>query len=467
MGRTLYEKIWDSHVIDQGKDGECLIYIDRHLAHEISTPQAFQALRDASRQIRCPNKTLAVPDHIMPTTPDRLEHIDDESARLQLDTLVKNTKDFKIPYIDLADIRQGIVHVVGPEQGFTLPGTILACGDSHTSTHGALGCLAFGIGTSEIEHLLATQCHIMKKSKSLLINVSGKLPIGVTSKDMALTIISKLGTAGGTGYAIEYSGSAVKELSIEGRMTLCNLTIEAGARTGLVAPDEKTFKYLKGRPFSPNANNWDTAVSYWKKFYSDEDAIFDKIINFNATEIEPTVTWGTSPEDSIKVSGKIPDPNEFSDNNKKLAAEKALKYMELEPGTLLTDIKVDRVFIGSCTNGRIEDIREVASLVEGKQVADWVDAMVVPGSGLVKLQAEEEGLDRILKLAGFDWREPGCSMCNAINPDKLEPGERCASTSNRNFQGRQGRGGRTHLLSPGMAAAAALSGRLCDVRDLI
>ena len=467
MSKTLYDKIWDSHIVKEGNNGESIIYIDRHLAHEISTPQAFQSLRDSSRGVRFPNKSLAVPDHIMPTTADRLNHIDDESARIQLDELVRNTSDFKIPYIGLSDIRQGICHVVGPEQGFTLPGATLACGDSHTSTHGALGCLAFGIGTSEIEHILATQCHIMRKSKNMLIKIDDILPFGVTAKDMALNIISRLGTAGGTGFAIEYAGEAVRNLSIEGRMTLCNLTIEAGARTGLVAPDKKTFEYLRGKPFSPNNQEWDNAISDWKQLNSDKDAFFDKEINFSALEIEPTVTWGTSPEDSVRIGGKVPHPKDYNDINKSLAVENALIYMDLTPGTLVRDIKIDRVFIGSCTNGRIEDIREVAKIADGKKVAKWVSAMVVPGSGLVKSQAEEEGLDVVLKAAGFEWREPGCSMCNAINPDKLEPGERCASTSNRNFQGRQGRGGRTHLLSPGMAAAAALQGSLSDVRELI
>ena len=467
MSKTLYDKIWDSHIVKEGNDGESIIYIDRHLAHEISTPQAFQSLRDSSRGVRFPNKSLAVPDHIMPTTADRLNHIYDESARIQLDELVRNTSDFKIPYIGLSDIRQGICHVVGPEQGFTLPGVTLACGDSHTSTHGALGCLAFGIGTSEIEHILATQCHIMRKSKNMLIKIDDILPFGVTAKDMALNIISRLGTAGGTGFAIEYAGEAVRNLSIEGRMTLCNLTIEAGARTGLVAPDKKTFEYLRGKPFSPNNQEWDNAVSGWKQLNSDKDAFFDKEINFSALEIEPTVTWGTSPEDSVRIGGKVPHPKDYNDINKSLAVENALIYMGLTPGTLVRDIKIDRVFIGSCTNGRIEDIREVAKIADGKKIAKWVSAMVVPGSGLVKSQAEEEGLDVVLKAAGFEWREPGCSMCNAINPDKLEPGERCASTSNRNFQGRQGRGGRTHLLSPGMAAAAALQGSLSDVRELI
>ena len=467
MGKTLYEKIWESHLVHQGKDGECLVYVDRHLAHEISSPQAFQGLRDSNRTVRRPDSTLAVADHIMPTTPDRLDRIDDEEARIQLDALVKNTSEFGVPYIKLSDNRQGIVHVVGPEQGFTLPGTILACGDSHTSTHGALGCLAFGIGTSEIEHVLATQCHIMRKSKTLLVKINDTLPVGVTAKDMALEIIAKLGTAGGTGYAIEYGGDAVESLSVEGRMTLCNLTIEAGSRTGMVAPDDKTFHYLKNKPYSPKGSQWSEAVLFWRGLRSDPDAVYDRVIEFSANEIEPRVTWGTSPEDSIEIGGSIPHPNEFPDEYKRKAVRGSLKYMDLEAGMPVNEIKIDRVFVGSCTNGRIEDIRDVAKIAKGLKVADWVKSMVVPVSGLVKAQAEKEGLDIVLRQSGFEWREPGCSMCNAINPDKLDPGERCASTSNRNFEGRQGRGGRTHLLSPAMAAAAAIKGYLCDVREFL
>jgi 3-isopropylmalate/(R)-2-methylmalate dehydratase large subunit len=466
VAKTLYDNIWNAHVVEQTETGECLIYIDRHLVQEVSSPQAFQGLRDAGRTVHRPTASLAMPDHAMPTTPDRLTKIDDEEARIQLAALIDNTNEFEVPYIQLDDRRQGIVHIVGPEQGFTLPGTTLVCGDSHTSTHGALGALAFGIGTSEIEHVLATQCHIMRKSKTMRVSVNGSLPLGVTAKDMALAIIAELGTAGGTGYAIEYAGEAVRALSIEGRMTLCNLTIEAGARTGMVAPDETTFAYVKGRPFAPKGEDWDNAVAYWKSLVSAPDAVFDKEITLNAADIAPRVTWGTSPEDSAPITAVIPDPSEYADPDKRKAVERSLEYMDLKPGTALSDVAIDRVFIGSCTNSRIEDIRAAAAVAKGRKVADGVSAMVVPGSGLVKAQAEEEGLDEILKAAGFDWREPGCSMCVGINPDRLEPGERCASTSNRNFEGRQGRGGRTHLVSPAMAAAAAVMGRLTDVRGL-
>ncbi len=466
MGKTLYDKIWDTHVVHESETGECLIYIDRHLVQEVSSPQAFQGLRDAGRGVLRPTASLAMPDHAMPTTSDRLERIDDPEARDQLAALIDNTSEFDVPYIELADRRQGIVHIVGPEQGFTLPGTTLVCGDSHTSTHGALGALAFGIGTSEIEHVLATQCHIMRKAKSLRVTVDGALSLGVTAKDMALAIIAALGTAGGTGCAIEYAGSAVTALSMEGRMTLCNLTIEAGARTGMVAPDETTFAYIKGRPYAPGPDHWEQAVAHWRTLVSDDDAEFDKEIRLNGPDIAPRVTWGTSPEDSAPITAVVPGPDDYDDPDKRKAVERSLDYMGLSPGMPLTEVPIDRVFIGSCTNGRIEDIRAAATVAKGRKVADGVGAMVVPGSGLVKKQAEEEGLDRILLDAGFEWREPGCSMCVAINPDRVEPGQRCASTSNRNFEGRQGRGGRTHLVSPAMAAAAAVSGHLADVREL-
>ncbi|MDG2320584.1 MAG: 3-isopropylmalate dehydratase large subunit [Rhodospirillaceae bacterium] len=466
MGKTLYDKIWDAHVVHQAESGECLIYIDRHLVQEVSSPQAFQGLRDAGRGVHRPKASLAMPDHAMPTTPDRLEKIDDPEARDQLAALLEYTSEFKVPYIELADRRQGIVHIVGPEQGFTLPGTTLVCGDSHTSTHGALGALAFGVGTSEIEHMLATQCHIMRKAKSLRVNVTGTLPLGVTAKDMALAIIATLGTAGGTGCAIEYAGAAVRNLSMEGRMTLCNLTIEAGARTGMVAPDDTTFAYIKGRPHAPQGDHWGKAVTYWKSLTSDSDAVFYQEITLDATAIAPRVTWGTSPEDSAPITGIVPSPADYADPDKRKAVVRSLDYMGLTPGVPLTDLKVDRVFIGSCTNGRIEDIRAAAAVAKGRHVVDGLGAMVVPGSGLVKKQAEDEGLDQILIEAGFEWREPGCSMCVGINPDRIEAGQRCASTSNRNFEGRQGRGGRTHLVSPAMAAAAAVNGHLTDVRDL-
>jgi 3-isopropylmalate/(R)-2-methylmalate dehydratase large subunit len=467
MAKTLYDKIWDSHVVEKTENGECLIYIDRHLVQEVSSPQAFQGLRDTGRGVHRPTASLAMPDHAMPTTPDRLQKIDDPEARAQLEALIEYTTEFKVPYIELADQRQGIVHIVGPEQGFTLPGTTLVCGDSHTSTHGALGALAFGIGTSEIEHVLATQCHIMRKAKSMRVTVNGALALGVTAKDMALAVIAELGTAGGTGHAIEYAGEAVRNLSMEGRMTLCNLTIEAGARSGMVAPDEVTFTYIKGRPYAPSGENWDRAVAYWRTLVTDSDAVFDHEIVLNGPDIAPRVTWGTSPEDSAPITAVIPNPSDYADPDKRKAVERSLEYMGLTPGMPLQDLKVDRVFIGSCTNGRIEDIRAAAAVAKGRKVASGVGAMVVPGSGLVKKQAEDEGLDKILLDAGFEWREPGCSMCVGINPDRIEAGQRCASTSNRNFEGRQGRGGRTHLVSPAMAAAAAVTGHLADVRDLI
>ncbi len=463
--RTLYDKIWDEHVIDRSEDGTCLIYIDRHLVHEVTSPQAFEGLRMTGRKVRKPEATLAVMDHNVPTT-DRSKPIVEEESRIQVDTLRENCKEFGVQLFDLTDVRQGIVHIIGPEQGFTQPGMTIVCGDSHTSTHGAFGALAFGIGTSEVEHVLATQTLIQKKSKNMRISVNGKLSPGVTAKDMILAIIGEIGTAGGNGYVIEYAGEAVRALSMEGRMTMCNMSIEGGARAGLIAADETTFNYIKGRPLAPKAGHWDKAVDYWKTFFSDEGAQYDKEVALKAEDIPPIVTWGTTPEDVVPITGTVPSPADFTDPNKKASVERMLAYMGLTPGTKMTDIPVDKVFIGSCTNARIEDLREVAKIVEGKKVAASVEAMVVPGSGLVKKQAEEEGIAAILIEAGFDWREPGCSMCLGMNPDQLKPGERCASTSNRNFEGRQGRGGRTHLLSPAMAAAAAITGKLTDVRDL-
>ncbi len=463
--KTLYDKIWDAHVVSTEPDGTCLIYIDRHLVHEVTSAQAFEGLRLNDRPVRRPELTLAVVDHNIPTT-DRSQGIDDPESKLQMDTLAANTKEFGVEYYDELDQRQGIVHIIGPEQGFTLPGTTVVCGDSHTATHGAFGALAHGIGTSEVEHVLASQTLLQNKSKNMLVKVNGKLPAGITAKDLTLAIIAHTGTAGGTGHVIEYSGEAIRDLSMEGRMTLCNMAIEGGARAGLVAPDEKTYAYLKGRPKAPKGADWDAAVAYWKTLHSDEGAHFDKVIEIDATSIAPIVTWGTSPEDAIAITDNVPEPMSFSDEHKQSSAARALEYMGLTAGTPMTEIPIDKVFIGSCTNGRIEDLREVARVVEGRKIAPNVDAMVVPGSGLVKSQAEEEGIAAILKEAGFDWREPGCSMCLGMNPDRLEPGERCASTSNRNFEGRQGHGGRTHLMSPAMAAAAAVTGRLTDVRTL-
>ena len=462
----MYEKIWESHVVHESSKGDCLLYIDRHLVHEVSSPQAFQALRESNRKIHREGTHLAMPDHAAPTTKDRLVFIDDREARDQLQELIKNTSEFHIPYIELSDQRQGIVHIVGPEQGFTQPGNTLVCGDSHTSTHGAFGALAFGIGTSEIEHVLATQCHRMRRAKTLRITINGKLSLGVTAKDLALFIISKLGTAGGTGFIIEYAGDTVTNLSMEGRMTLCNLTIEAGARSGMVAPDPTTFDYLQSRPYSPSGSLWDQAVDYWGSLSTDSGAIFDKEVELNAADVAPIVTWGTSPEDSIPITSLIPSPNDFSDSDKSLATQRAIDYMGLDSSSSLQGLKIDHVFIGSCTNGRIEDMREAAAIAVGRQVAEGVRALVVPGSGLVKQQAEAEGIDKIFIESGFEWREPGCSMCVGLNPDRIGDGERCASTSNRNFEGRQGRGGRTHLLSPAMAAAAAITGSLTDVRSL-
>jgi 3-isopropylmalate/(R)-2-methylmalate dehydratase large subunit len=464
MSRTLYDKIWDAHVVHRYDNGDCILYIDRHLVHEVSSPQAFEGLAAAGRRLHRPAAALATPDHNVPTTADRARRIDDPESAQQLDILVKNTRDFGMPYIPMTDERQGIVHVIGPELGMTLPGTTLVCGDSHTSTHGAAGALAFGIGTSEIEHVLATQCHVMKKSKTMRIVIDGALGLGATAKDMALEVIARIGTAGGTGHAVEYAGSAVRALSMEGRMTLCNLTIEAGARTGMVAPDEVTFAYIRGRPMAPQSGHWDRAVAYWRTLVSDPGVRFDAEVALDAAAIAPRVTWGTSPEDSLPIDAAVPSPVDFADVNKRAAVERSLAYMGLTPGQKLSEIKIDRVFIGSCTNSRIEDLRAAAIVVKGKRLAAHVRAMVVPGSGLVKKQAEREGLDRIFTAAGFEWREPGCSMCVGMNPDRLAPGERCAATSNRNFEGRQGKGGRTHLMSPAMAAAAGIAGHLVDVR---
>jgi len=463
--QTLFDKIWDSHLVRRDEDGTCLIYIDRHLVHEVTSPQAFEGLRLHGRPVRRPEACLAVADHNVPTS-DRSKGIDDEESRIQVETLISNCAEFGITYFEVEDIRQGIVHIIGPEQGFTLPGTTIVCGDSHTSTHGAFGALAFGIGTSEVEHVLATQTLVQKSAKNMRITVDGDRPLGVTAKDLILAIIGKIGTAGGTGHVIEYAGEAIRALSMEGRMTVCNMSIEAGARAGLIAPDETAFAYLQGRPLVPKAGQWEQAVAYWRTLPSDEGAAYDKEVVLPATEIAPQVTWGTSPEDVIPISGRVPDPAEAESDDKRNAMERSLDYMDLRAGTPIAEVSIDKVFIGSCTNGRIEDLREVAAVAKGRRVADHVHAMIVPGSGLVKHQAEEEGLDRIFTEAGFDWREPGCSMCLAMNADRLEPGERCASTSNRNFEGRQGRGGRTHLMSPAMAAAAALAGRIADVRDL-
>ena len=465
MPKTLYDKIWEDHLVHVQPDGTSLVYVDRHLVHEVTSPQAFEGLRLQKRKVRQPQLTLAVPDHNVPTT-DRSKGIDDKESKIQVDTLRTNCEEFGIELFDVNDKRQGIVHIIGPEQGFTQPGTVIVCGDSHTATHGAFGALAFGIGTSEVEHVLATQTLIQKKSKNFRINVNGTLPKGVTAKDVILKIIGTIGTAGGTGYVIEFAGDVIKDLSIEQRMTVCNMTIEAGARAGLIAPDEKTFNYFKNKPMSPKGENWNKAVTYWKKLYSDDGCKFDKEININAEEIEPLVTWGTSPQDVSPVTGVVPDPSKEANVDRKMAMQRSLEYMGLKANTKISDIKIDKIFIGSCTNGRIEDLRLAADLIKGKKIAKNVSAMVVPGSGLVKAQAEEEGLDKIFIEAGFEWREPGCSMCLGMNPDQLKPKERCASTSNRNFEGRQGRGGRTHLVSPGMAIAAAIKGYLTDVREI-
>ncbi|MGB8602371.1 MAG: 3-isopropylmalate dehydratase large subunit [Rhizomicrobium sp.] len=464
MGKTLYDKIWDAHLVHEAPGESSIIYIDRHLIHEVTSPQAFEGLRVAGRKIRRPELTLAVVDHNVPTK-DRDKPIEDPQSRDQIAALDKNAAEFGIEYYAMDDKRQGVCHIVGPEQGWTLPGVTMVCGDSHTSTHGAFGALAFGIGTSEVEHVLATQTLLSPKSKNMRVNVKGTLGTGVTAKDLALAIIAKIGTAGGTGYVIEYAGEAVEALSMEGRMTLCNLTIEGGARSGLIAPDETTFEYIEGRNKAPNGDAWFKALNYWRTLKSDPDAHFDLEIEIDATAIAPMVTWGTSPEQGLPITASVPNPADLPED-KRAGAERALGYMDFTPGTALDGIRIDRVFIGSCTNGRIEDLRAAAAIAKGRKVAQHVNAMVVPGSGLVKEQAEAEGLDKIFIEAGFEWRDPGCSMCLAMNPDKLAPGEHCASTSNRNFEGRQGRGGRTHLVSPAMAAAAAVTGHLTDVRKL-
>jgi len=464
--RTLFEKIWDAHVVEQQDDGTCLLYIDRHLVHEVTSAQAFEGLRTAGRKVRRPDATIAVPDHNVPTI-DRDKRIEDDQSRIQIETLEKNAADFGVPIFSMNDIRQGIVHVIGPEQGMTLPGMTIVCGDSHTATHGAFGALAFGIGTSEVEHVLATQTLYQRPARTMRINVDGDLPPGLTAKDLILAIIGKIGTAGGTGHVIEYAGPAVRALSMEGRMTVCNMSIEGGARAGLVAPDQTTFDYIRGRPYAPKAGQWEAAINYWKTLPSDAGATYDKEVTLSVADIEPQVTWGTSPEDVLPISAVVPGPDAGRDEAKRKAIARSLEYMGLTPGMKLTDIKIDTVFIGSCTNSRIEDLREAAQIARGRKVADGVQALVVPGSGLVKEQAESEGLDRVFLEAGFQWREPGCSMCLAMNADKLKPGERAASTSNRNFEGRQGPGGRTHLVSPGMAAAAALKGHIADVREFL
>ena len=464
--RTLYDKIWGDHVAHEAEDGTCRLYIDRHLVHEVTSPQAFEGLRIAGRKVRAPEKTVAVPDHNVPTDPTRLEGIKDEQSRIQVEALRRNAEDFGIELYDIDDDRQGIVHIVGPEQGWTQPGMTIVCGDSHTATHGAFGALAHGIGTSEVEHVLATQTLIQKKSKNMLVKVDGDLAPGVTAKDITLSIIARTGTAGGTGHVIEYAGSAIRNLTMEGRMTVCNMAIEGGARAGLVAPDEKTIEYVKGRPHAPKGGQWELAVTYWSTLQSDDGAHYDQTVRMDAAEIPPVVTWGTSPEDVLPITGEVPDPESF-EGGKIDAARRSLDYMGLTPGQKLNEIEIDTVFIGSCTNGRIEDLREVAKIMEGRRVRDGLRAMIVPGSGLVRLQAEEEGIAQRLQEAGFEWRMAGCSMCLGMNPDQLSPGERCASTSNRNFEGRQGYKGRTHLMSPAMAAAAAVTGRLTDVRDLM
>ncbi|AJP71013.1 3-isopropylmalate dehydratase large subunit [Sphingomonas hengshuiensis] len=471
--RTLYEKIWADHVVERRDDGTCLIYIDRHLVHEVTSPQAFAGLKAAGRPVRRTDLTLAVPDHNLPTTArvdaagNALPIADPASAQ-QLSMLRTNVAEFGVPYIDALDARQGIVHVVGPEQGFTLPGTTLVCGDSHTSAHGALGALAFGIGTSEVEHVLATQTLLLAQAKTMEVRVDGVLGYGVSPKDVVLAIIGRIGAAGGTGHVIEFTGDVIRAMSIEGRLTVSNMSIEGGARSGLIAPDEKTFAYLKGRPMAPEGEAWERAVAYWRTLPSDAGAVYDKVVTLHADEIAPSLTWGTSPEDVVPITGAVPDPESFADPSKRVAAQKSLDYMGLTAGTPMQDVAIEHVFIGSCTNSRIEDLRAAAAVARGRHVADRVrQALVVPGSGLVKRQAEAEGLDRVFIEAGFEWREPGCSMCLAMNPDKVPPGERCASTSNRNFVGRQGPGARTHLVSPAMAAAAAVTGRLTDVRDLM
>ncbi len=463
--RTLFDKIWDSHLVERQDADTFILYIDRHLVHEVTSPQAFEGLRMAGRKVRRPEATIAVADHNVPTT-DRSKGIEDPESRNQVETLERNVKEFGVPYFAVDDIRQGIVHIIGPEQGMTQPGMTIVCGDSHTATHGAFGALAFGIGTSEVEHVLATQTLVQRAAKNMLIRVEGEMPAGCTAKDLVLAIIGKIGTAGGTGHVVEYAGSTIRGLSMEGRMTVCNMTIEAGARAGLIAPDETTFEYLKGRPSAPKGAAWEQAVAYWRTLPSDPGARYDKEVVLDAATVVPQVTWGTSPEDVLPITGTVPNPADIADEARRASMERSLAYMGLVPGTRLTEVPVQRVFIGSCTNGRIEDMRAAAAVAKGRKVAPGVNAMVVPGSGLVKHQAEDEGLDRIFREAGFEWREAGCSMCLAMNADRLEPGERCASTSNRNFEGRQGKGGRTHLMSPAMAAAAAVTGHLADVRKL-
>jgi 3-isopropylmalate/(R)-2-methylmalate dehydratase large subunit len=466
MPKTLYDKIWENHLVDQQDDGVSLIFIDRHLVHEVTSPQAFEGLRMTNRKVKFPNFTLAVADHNVPTT-DRSKGIENKESAIQVETLEKNCKDFDIEYYGLNDIRQGIVHVIGPEQGFTQPGMTIVCGDSHTATHGAFGALAFGIGTSEVEHVLATQTLIQAKSKNMKIEVTGELPSGVTAKDIILNIIGKIGTAGGTGYVIEYCGDTIKNLSMEERMTICNMTIEAGARAGLIAPDEKTLEFIKGRPMAPKGENWEKARSFWLSLKSDDHAKFDETVRLNARDIIPSVTWGTSPQDVLPINGRVPTPEQAKDEDKKKSIIRALDYMGFKGNEKLDEVKIDKVFIGSCTNGRIQDLRVAAKILKGKKISKHVTGYVVPGSGLVKQQAEKEGLDKIFIDSGLEWREPGCSMCLGMNPDQLKPQERCASTSNRNFEGRQGRGGRTHLMSPGMAAAAAIEGKLTDVRKYL
>ena len=464
--KTLYDKIWDAHVAHEAEDGTCLLYIDRHLVHEVTSPQAFEGLRMTGRTVRAPDKTIAVQDHNVPTTADRVNGITNEESRIQVDALDTNAKEFGIHYYPVSDVRQGIVHIVGPEQGWTLPGMTVVCGDSHTATHGAFGSLAHGIGTSEVEHVLATQTLIQKKSKNMKVEITGKLKPGVTAKDITLSVIGRTGTAGGTGYVIEYCGEAIRDLSMEGRMTVCNMAIEGGARAGLIAPDDTTYDYIKGRPHAPKGAQWEAAMDWWKTLYSDDDAHWDLVITIPAEEIEPVVTWGTSPEDVLPISATVPAPDSFK-GGKVDAVRRAIEYMGLTPGQKLSDIEIDTVFIGSCTNGRIEDLRAAAAVLKGKKIKDGLRAMVVPGSGLVRAQAEEEGLADIFQEAGFEWRMAGCSMCLAMNPDQLSEGERCASTSNRNFEGRQGYKGRTHLVSPAMAAAAAVTGKLTDVREMM
>lgn len=465
--KTLYDKIWDAHVAHEADDGTCLLYIDRHLVHEVTSPQAFEGLRMTGRKVRAPEKTIAVPDHNVPTTLDRADATTmTEDSRIQVNALDTNAKEFGIHYYPVSDVRQGIVHIVGPEQGWTLPGMTVVCGDSHTATHGAFGSLAHGIGTSEVEHVLATQTLIQKKSKNMKVEITGKLSIGVTAKDITMAVIGKTGTAGGTGFVIEYCGEAIRDLSMEGRMTVCNMAIEGGARAGLIAPDQKTYDYCMGRPHAPKGAQWEAALTWWKTLFSDDDAAWDEIITIKAEDIAPLVTWGTSPEDVLPITALVPSSDSFT-GGKVDAAQRALDYMGLTAGQKLSDVEIDTVFIGSCTNGRIEDLRAAAAILKGKKIKDGLRAMVVPGSGLVRAQAEEEGLADIFLEAGFEWRLAGCSMCLAMNPDQLAPGERCAATSNRNFEGRQGRGGRTHLMSPGMAAAAAITGKLTDVRDMM